>query len=310
MEEKYAFASADSALIMSRAAADAILNSADGKAALLYIHMLRNGGNFDGEAAGKALSISSEEVGKAASALRALGLLGNKIICLKPDSTPEYSAEEISARMKERADFAGLVQETQRRLGKMLSGSELAMLFGIYDYLGMPTEVILLLITHCMEEYSRRYGEGRSPTLRFIEKEAYAWARLDILTQELAEEHLHRRAENRLKTEEVKRLLRIKNRELSPTEKKYITAWLEMGFSTEALELAYDRTVIKTGNLSWAYMNSIIKSWHSKNLHTLSEITEGDGPKGAKKQSKPDGGAPTREEYERMKRYLEKIKQD
>ena len=83
-----------------------------------------------------------------------------------------------------------------------------------------------------------------------------------------------------------------------------------MGFDTEALELAYDRTVIKTGNLSWAYMNSIIKSWHSKNLHTLSEITMGDAPKGAKKQRKPSAGsAPTREEYERMKRYLEKIKQ-
>ena len=214
--------------------------------------------------------------------------------------------------MKEKADFAGLVQETQRRLGKILSGSELRILFEIYDYLGMPSEVILLLITHCKEEYSRRYGEGRNPTLRFIEKEAYAWARMDIMTKESAEEHLRRRAESRMKTEEIKRILQIRGRELSPTERKYIASWIEMGFSNEAIELAYDKTVVKTGGMSWAYMNSIINRWHVKGLHTLEEIERGDGPSASKRQDKPGGAqaSPTREEYERMKRYLEKMKQE
>jgi len=310
MEERIPLQSRGGALFMSCEAAEALISSADGKAALLYIHILRNGGNFDREAAGKALSMSAQEVEKAACALISLRLLNNKLTYLKPDTPPEYTAEDIKARLKERPDFAGLVQETQRRLGKLLSGSELTVLFGIYDYLGMPTEVMLLLITHCMEEYCRRYGEGRTPTVRYIEKEAYAWARLDILTQERAEEHLRRRTEGRRKTEEIKKVLRIKKRELSPTEEKYIEAWLEMGFDAEALELAYDKTVVKTGGMSWAYMNSIVKSWHSKGLHKLSEISEGDCAKNTKKPAKTAESAPTREEYERMKRYLEKMRQD
>jgi len=309
MEEKCAFGQDDSALTISRAEADALIALKDGKAALLYIYILRNEGSFDREAAARDLAMPLEEVDRAASSLMSLFAPGKRPALLKPDAPPEYSAEEISASIREKPDFAGLVQETQRRLGKMLSGSELKVLYGIYDYLGMPTEVILLLITHCKEEYTQRYGEGRSPTLRFIEKEAYAWARMDILTQERAEEHLRRRAESRMKTEEIKRLLQIRNRELSPTERKYIASWIEMGFCTEAIELAYDRTVVKTGGMNWAYMNSIIRSWHTKGLHTVSEIEKGDSPAGIKRQDKP-GGAPTREEYERMKRYLEKMKQE
>ena len=309
MEEKRDFAPADSTLLISRSEADALIGLKDAKAALLYIYMLRNEGKFDREAAARDLAVPLGEVDKAACALMSLLAPGKKTMLFKPDAPPEYTAEEISASIREKADFAGLVQETQRRLGKMLSGTELSVLFGIYDYLGMPSELILLLITHCKEEYSRRYGEGRSPTLRFIEKEAYAWARMEILTQERAEEHLRRRAESRRKTEEIKRLLQIKNRELSPSERKYISSWIEMGFCIEAIELAYDRTVIKTGGLNWAYMNSILKSWHSKGLHTISEIEKGDSPAGTRRQDK-SSGAPTREEYERMKRYLEKIKQE
>ena len=40
--------------------------------------------------------------------------------------------------------------------------------------------------------------------------------------------------------------------------------------------LAFERTCLKTGGLKWNYMNSILKSWHEKNLHTPQEIAQGD----------------------------------
>jgi DNA replication protein DnaD len=51
-----------------------------------------------------------------------------------------------------------------------------------------------------------------------------------------------------------------------------------MGFDSEAIYHAYDITVLKTGGLKWGYMNSILKSWHDKNLHTLKEIEREDRP--------------------------------
>ena len=299
-----------SAITLSMDAADALIGLRDGNAALLYIYILRNGGIFDPNKAASELSLPPEAVRNAAMALERRRLIASgSPFGAVSETPPEYTVEDVKTRLSETPEFMGIVQETQRRLGKALSGADLVMLFGIYDYLGMPYEVILLLLTHCIEEFRRRYGEGRVPTIRYIEKEAYVWARLEILTQERAEEHLRRRIENQSRTEEIKKLLRIKKRELSPSEEKYIASWLDMSFEPEAIELAYDKTVVKTGELSWAYMNSILKSWHSKGLRTVSEIDTKDSRKASANNQKPRDSVPTYEEADRVRRYLDSIKE-
>ncbi len=308
MAEKAVLAT-ESAIVIGKDAADALIGLKDGNAALLYIHILRNGGVLDPERAAKELSLSPEAVKAAAAVLERKRIISDFPVDRLYLEPPEYTVEDVRTRLGETPEFAGIVQETQRRLGKALSGADLVILFGIYDYLGMPSEVMLLLLTHCIEEFRRRYGEGRVPTIRYIEKEAYVWARLGILTQERAEEHLRRRIENLSRTEEIKRLLRIKKRELSPSEEKYIASWLDMGFEPEAIELAYDKTVVKTGEMSWAYMNSILKSWHSKGLHTVPEIEAKDSRKTSANIVNPGSGAPTCEEAERVRRYLDSIKE-
>ena len=54
------------------------------------------------------------------------------------------------------------------------------------------------------------------------------------------------------------------------TNRKFLS--FALGFSAGARELAYDRTVLKTGRLQWKYMDSIVRSWHGKGLHTPEEI--------------------------------------
>jgi len=301
--------SQESPLGVSMGALDALIGSHDGNAALLYLYILKNGGAFESEAARLALSLSSDDVDEAFLKLVKLGIAGKASLISREDVPPEYTVEDVKTRLDVSAEFKWLVQEAQRRLGRMLSGPDLIILFGIFDYLGLPAEVISMLMTHCIEENRRRYGEGRLPTMRSIEKEAYIWVRRNILTQEQAEEHLRHLIELRTKTQEIKKALGIKNRDLSPTEEKYIASWTEMGFDTEALELAYDKTIVKTGDLSWAYMNSIIKNWHTKGLHTLAEINEGDGKRESKKTVSNAQNTPTQQEYDRMKRYLDKLKQ-
>jgi DnaD/phage-associated family protein len=112
--------------------------------------------------------------------------------------------------------------------------------------------------------------------MKSIEKEAYVWYNRELLTLERAEEHLLRKRARSGALGEIRRLLQIKDRNFSPTERKYAESWLDMGFSLEAIALAYDKTVVKTGALKWPYMNSILQSWHGKNLHSLEEITRGD----------------------------------
>ena len=71
-------------------------------------------------------------------------------------------------------------------------------------------------------------------------------------------------------------LLGLDSRRLTADEERYLSTWISMGFPDESINLAYERTCNQTGAFKWAYMNSILKSWHEKQLHTPQEIAEGD----------------------------------
>jgi|AGTN01.2.fsa_nt_gi DnaD and phage-associated domain len=49
-----------------------------------------------------------------------------------------------------------------------------------------------------------------------------------------------------------------------------------MGFDADAIEEAYDRTIMNKKELIWPYINRIMESWHKKELHTINEIKNGD----------------------------------
>ena len=112
--------------------------------------------------------------------------------------------------------------------------------------------------------------------MRTIEKEAYHWADEGIDTIEAACFYVE--AQRRLfsRVQQLRLMLQLDTRKLTAEEERYLTSWISMGFTDEAINLAYERTCNQTGAFKWAYMNSILKSWHEKQLHTPQEIAEGD----------------------------------
>jgi DnaD/phage-associated family protein len=229
------------------------------------------------------------------------------------EETREYSTADIKREMRSGSRFYILVQEVQRSLGKILSSDDLIRLFGMYDNLGLPPEVILCLITYCISESRKRFGDMRIPTLRYIEKAAYTWEREGVVTLDRAEDYLKNLEEIKSASAEIKRMLQIRDRDFSAMEQKYVDSWVTMGFAVEAVEIAYERTLLKTGKLAWPYMDSILNNWHSKNLHTPEEIESRDGKppvNAAAKAQPPALPAPDGEEYERMKSILIRLKGD
>ena len=293
-------------LAISAAEADRLIDRGDASAALLYIYMLRRGGAFTMAEAASRLRLPAARLRSAAEALADMGLISISGVPAPAEELPEYSTEEMSERTMESAEFASLTAEVQSLFGRVLSGTELKLLFGIYDYLALPPEVILMLISHCIEDTEKRLGLGRRPSMRSVEREAYVWVNREICTLEAAEEHLRRLQRLDSELEKTKAALGIQGRSLSSTERKYIEGWLELGFSHEALAIAYDRTVLKTGRLQWKYMDSIVRSWHGKGLHTPAEIAGGDTmapPRSQSGQSEPDRGG-----IERMERLMSRMK--
>lgn len=300
----------DTVLTLQRACVRRILGSGNGDAALLLLYLQDTQRALELSEAAKALSRTEAEIAAAAASLRRLDAFPASAQPLpQPEELPDYSADEITRRCREDAGFQALVGEAQRKLGHILSGAELKTLFGVYEHLGLSTDTIMLLINYCSDRYAKRYGEGRRPTMRFIEREAFVWANRELITCELAEAYIRRQEAQEQGLEQVRRSLGLTERALSASERRYIQEWLGLGFSPEVIEMAYDRTVTNTGALKWKYMNSIIQSWNAKGLRTPAEIERLDRKGGESARKSPAGGAGAPpSDRDRMERMLEQLR--
>lgn len=299
---------------ISSAIADKLISAHDGDVALLYIYMVRRGGH-DLDAAARDLCRTMSEISAAAEKLQRMGLMPDGAAPAKaaakeeklppPDEIPQYRSEDIVRRCKENGEFAVVVAEAQTALTHTLSSVEMKTLFGIYDYLALPPEVIMMLINYCVARCREQStpDHPRRPSMRNIEKEAYNWVHQEILTLDQAEEYIRRQRERRDALGRAKAAVGVHGRELTPTETKYISAWLDMGFDEDALAIGYDRTITNTGALKWSYMNKIMQSWHEKGLHSAEEIESGD-PRRRPQQSAAQGKAIDMDELQSV---LEKI---
>nr|MDE7262065.1 DnaD domain protein [Oscillospiraceae bacterium] len=220
----------------------------------------------------------------------------------------EYTRADM-ARALEGREFSSLTGAVEDKLGKKLTTPDLAILLGLYDQLGLPPDVIYLLVSFCAERVTLRYGKGRQPTLRQIEKEGYIWARLGLMDQESAAAYIKKYHRSREAVPKMMRLLRLDDRKPSPSEEKYILSWVEMGFEDRAIELAYDKTVLKCKELKWPYMNKILCSWHGKGLHTVAGIEAEDKPRQAVQPQKSDADA-AREDMARMEKYRQQLRRE
>lgn len=261
-----------------------LLGAASGDAALLYLYL--RSGNDPAQAA-DALNLKEGRAACAMATLRQLGLYGQEQKVLIPGERPAYTERDVISAMDTDKDFRDIYGEVQRILGRALSTEELKIVLGFERYLGLSPDVICVLITYCKER-AREKGSLRNPSLRTIEKEAYAWAEQGIDTMEEAAAFIQRQSLRNSQMGQLKRTLQIYDRQLTATEEKYARQWLEMGFAMDAIAIAYDRTCVNTGNMSWSYMNRILTRWHEAGIHTAEQVKNKDQkpsvPKGASGQ--------------------------
>ena len=265
-----------------------LLSAASADSALLYLY-LKSGNPPEGAAA--ALSLTATRLECAAATLRQLGLWQEppKSVPLYGEK-PTYTEQDVLRAVGSDNAFHRLLGEVQRRLGRALTTEELKILLGLVRYLGLPEDVICVLVTYCIDR-ARQKGNLRNPSLRSIEKEGYAWAEQGIDTLPAAAAFIHSQNLYFSRLGQLQRLLQIRGRSLTAAEEKYARAWLEAGFEDGVLQLAYEKTCLNTGGLNWAYMNKILSRWKQAGLLTVDEIKNGDRKPGApadKGQRQPD----------------------
>ena len=250
-----------------------ILNAASPDAALLYLY-IQSGNTV--ETAEKDLQLNPSRLSCAAATLRQLGLICDNRRCpIAPGERPGYSERDVLEAMEEDNSFRGLYGEVQRLLGRSLNTEELKILLGFVRYLGLTPDVISVLVCYCKDR-ARQKGSMRNPSLRTIEKEAYAWAERGIDTLEEAAAFIHTQNVRNSRLHRLMNTLQIRGRNLTAAEERYAQSWLDMGMDEDAISMAYERTCLNTGGLNWNYMNKILQRWHEQGLHTAEDIRNGD----------------------------------
>ena len=268
------------AVYMERTETQKLLSAASGDGALLFLY-LKSGNSL--ENAGRELNMSETRLSCAAATLRQLGLWKQEQQKAVFGERPVYTEQDVLRAVGSDNAFHSLYGEVQRRLGRTLTTEELKILLGFVRYLGLPEDVICVLVTYCIDR-ARQKGSLRNPSLRTIEKEAYAWAEQGIDTLADAAAFIHGQNVYFSRMGQLQRMLQIRGRSLTAAEEKYAKAWLEMGFEDDVITMAYERTCLNTGGMSWAYMNKILLRWKEAGYVTAEDIRLGDRkpvPKGA-----------------------------
>lgn len=287
-------------LTIEKADMQKLLSAGNADAALLYLY-LRSGNAPD--RAGEELHLNETRVNSASALLRQLGLWQENRRGFIAGERPAYTEKDVTQALDEDRDFQFLYGEIQRVLGKSLNTEELKIVLGMVRYLGLPNEVISVLIHYCRER-SRRRDTPRNPSLRSIEKEAYAWAEQGIDTMEEAAAFIQAQNVRNSQIGQLMQTLQIRGRHLTPGEEKYARGWLDAGFDMDAIAMAYERTCLNTGNMNWSYMNKILTRWQDAGLLTAEQILKGD-----KKKTVPKGasGKLGDAELENIRRIMQEV---
>ena len=274
-----------------------LLSAASPDGALLYLY-LQCGNRL--ENAEQELNLNTTRLSCAAATLRQLGLMmEDRPSRIAPGERPTYSERDVLTAMDDDDSFRGLYGEVQRLLGRSLNTEELKILLGFVRYLGMTPDLISVLICYCKDR-ARQKGSMRNPSLRMIEKEAYAWAERGIDTVEEAAAFIQAQNVRNSRLYRLMNILQIRGRSLTAAEERYAQSWLDMGVDEEMITMAYERTCLNTGGLNWAYMNKILQRWHQQGLRSAEDVRNGDQKGGVPKGASGQLGAAELEAIQRV----------
>ena len=170
--------------------------------------------------------------------------------------------EEIAAVIKEH-DLAGLVDAAEQQCGRLFNRTELSILVGLTQELGLDGAYILTLLAYCDS-----LGEEKKP-LRYAERVAFRLAEHGIDTIEALEAYIKEQEALHSVEGGLRRMFGIGARKLTEREQAAFLRWTgTYAYGEEIIGAAYDVTVNATGKPSVAYTDKILAHWHEKGVRT------------------------------------------
>ena len=181
-----------------------------------------------------------------------------------------YTPEEL-AFWEKNEKISGLFRFARNILQRLLSHSDLNALFGMYNDLKLPFDVIKILLEYCA-------SQGHTE-INYIEKVAINWAENEIFSLDNAKKKIGlfdntdeldiNNSETEKLFDDVKNTLVVRN--LNPAQRELISSWYDSGVIRELIIEACNVVMLNIGVPNFKYISKIIRSWQRNNIKTVEE---------------------------------------
>lgn len=173
---------------------------------------------------------------------------------------------ELAEHVKQSGTLRELFDSIQQVTGKLPTFTEQRSLLWMYEYLGLPAEVILTLVAYCVKA-----GKHNA---KYVEQVASEWHARGINTLAGAEEDVQRRLNNASFTGQIMSIFQMSR---TPTAKQqaYIDGWESLRIPLELIRFAYEYTRDqKDDKVIFPYIDKILRRWHAAGIHTAAAAQE------------------------------------
>lgn len=179
------------------------------------------------------------------------------------------SPAKEAARTIRDDNLAAMIEECATIMHRpAFSTEEVKELEAIYSRLALSAEYVTSLAAHLAQTNDRV-----TPTA--LAKKAEELCHKGITSFEDLDSYIKMVEAETATDKEIKRALSIRGRALVPGELEYFHKWSgEFGYSVEIIKEAYNKAVMKTGERSLAYMDTLLTAWHTAGCKTVSECIE------------------------------------
>lgn len=178
---------------------------------------------------------------------------------------PRPTHEQIRKRLDECAELRELFNEIQTVLGRMLGTGDQAAFLLLFDYYGLPADVILMLC-----EYARTMAKAGN--INYIYAVGQDWSEREIDTFERADEEIRRLSEVDESWSQFCALTGHNHAKPTKSQQNYMRIWLgEWHFSLAMIALAYGKMKERTDRIRFDYMNGILKNWIEKGIRNTEQ---------------------------------------
>lgn len=272
MEENRKYSSSINEVMLLPKSALAFLKEANAIELKVLIYISAQNGAFENGDVCDALGITESELSAALGFWRGAKVLRigdaheipKKAAPSKINTMQEYDAKELAEAKTSDPAFATVCEFFSSQFDKAtLTRADLNSLYYLYQYVGIPCELLCEYIDYCSKN-------GKRGTQYFVKASIGFFEENELDTVEKFSEYLSLREVADENVNKMRSLLGIGGRALTTTQKQIFTRWFEdRQHSFELVKYAYEITVDNIDKPNLKYMDSILERWFSQNIRTV-----------------------------------------